>query len=65
MTASSGGEEPRRASPQARAPGPLGAHDWDGLFTVRLDRAPSGTGTAPEQALKVGGESVGTPSDPS
>jgi len=58
-------EEPCRTRPKARAPGPIGEFDWDGLFTVRSDRLSSGTGSAPEMVHKVSGESVGTPSDPS
>ena len=58
-------EDPCRICPKARAPGLLSEFDLDGLFTVHSDRLLSRTGFAPEMMLKVSGESVGTPSDPS
>ena len=61
-----GAEDPLcRTCSRARAPGPLGEFNWDGLFTVRSDHLLSGTRFAPETVLEVCGESVGTPSDPS
>ena len=51
-------------------PGPANAGVRDatarGLFTVRADRlGPRGALAAPSRASRVGGECVGTPSDPS
>ena len=46
-------------------PGLLGMFDLDGLFTVHSDCLSSRTGFHSQVVLKVGGELVGTPSDPS
>ena len=64
VLASWGAEDCRTCS-KARVPGLLGESNLDGLFTVHSDHLLSRTGSTPEMVLKVSGELVGTPSDPS
>ena len=54
-----------RARPVARAAGPPAARTWVDCSQCSLTARTGRPGSAPEQAPKVLGEHVGTPTDPS
>ena len=54
-----------RARPVARAAGPPPERTWVDCLQCSLTAPAGRTGAAPEQALRVLGEYVGTPTDPS